>query len=477
MLYLIIFASLLLRLINLNQSFWLDEAININNVSALGFRELFLNYSLSDFHPPLYHLVLKAWINYFGNSEISSRVPSIIFALGSIVFAYLIARKLYDVKTGLIAALLLATAPLHIYYSQEARMYMLAAFLACMSVYFFLLVLERDKLYNWLGFIASTALLLYSDYLPYLLIPVYLIFLFIRRKKIAKHTLFCFIPTLLIILIALIPWLLIFPKQLQTGQSVAIASPAWAQVVGTTTVKDFLLSFVKFTIGRISNDNNLQYGLLFAPAGIFVSALFTISLLRISPGRLLIYFWFLTPPLVAFLISFFIPVFSYFRFIFILPAFYIIWSSAINTVNWALPTRVLLTIAIFINLLSAIIYYTNPRFQRENWREATEYVVSQANENTLILFESGSTAAPFDYYNKGKIAAYGAIDGFNADQPYIERRLQDLTYQKSKIYLFQYLSGITDPKGLVFEQIIKLNFKNTTTRNFEGVGFVYEFTR
>jgi len=477
MLLVIIFIAFLLRLINLNQSLWLDEAINLNNVSALGFRELMLNYSLSDFHPPLYHLVLKTWVNFFGNSEISARAHSIIFALGSILFVYLIGKKLYDAKTGLISALLLATAPLHVYYSQEARMYMLAAFLTTVSVYFFLSIFEKDKLYNWLGFITSTALVLYTDYLPYLIIPVYILYLIIIKRQTSRHTLISFIPAFSIIVILLVPWLIILPKQLQVGLSVAAAFPAWASVVGSGSLKDFFLSFVKFTIGRISNDNNLVYALIFTPVGCFVAFLSLLSLFRISPKRSFIYLWFLMPLVLAFVISLYVPVFSYFRFIFILPAFYIIWASAINIINWGLPTRTLLAGALTVNLTATFIYLVNPRFQRENWKEAVAYVTSRADKYTITLFESEHPAAPFDYYNRGKVQAQGTLEGLNADREYIKKRLSNLLDQKSKIYLFQYLSPLTDPQGLVFQEITSLGFNNTYTKNFNGVGFVYEFAR
>ena len=477
MIIIVLLLATALRIIGLDQSLWLDEAININNAAMLSFKSLFFNYSLGDFHPPLYHLVIKAWVSVFGISEPAVRTPSILFAIGTIYLTYLIGRKIYDQKTGIIAALLLATAPLHIYYSQEARMYMMAAFFTTLSIYFFLSIFEKDKLYNWLGFIISTTLLLYTDYLPYLLIIVYGFYILVRRKLESRHTIVSFIPALVVIFTLLIPWLILFPQQLQAGQSVAAENPAWSQVVGQANVKNFFLSFVKFTIGRISNDNNLHYGLLFAPVGFFVSILFGMSLFRISSKRLIIYAWFFIPIILAFAISFFIPVFSYFRFIFVLSAFYLIWASAINTVNIKKLTIYFLVFALLINFVSTFIYLTNPKYQRENWQDATNYILSNSNGNTIVLFESSHTAAPFDYYNKGLVNGYGALDSFNVDSVQIKKDLPLLIKDKDKIFLFQYLSGLTDPNGLLFQQIINNNFKNTDVKDFSGVGFVYEFNR
>lgn len=476
MILLILVIAVILRFVAINQSLWLDEAINVNNVAGLSFKELVFNYSLGDFHPPLYHVLLRSWILFFGSSEISARIPSIIFAIIGIYVTYLIAKKLFEKKTAIITATLLATAPLHIYYSQEARMYMLAATLTGASVYFFISILQKDKLTNWLGFIVSTALMLYSDYLPYLLLPTYLIYLVINKKRIPKTTLSTFFPAFLIVFILLIPWLVIFPRQLSTGLSAAAASPAWAQVVGAPDLKNLLLVFVKFTIGRISHSNDFVYALLFAPAAIFVAFLFSLSFFRSSHLRVFIYFWFFIPVILAFILAFYVPVFAYFRFIFVLPAFYLIWALAINTINWTLLVRILLTISLIINFTSTIIYFSNAQFQREDWRSATDYISQYATPETLVLFHSTYPVGPFDYYN-GQIAAAGALDSFTATQPAVQNKVQKLTEDKNHIFLFQYLSQITDPTGLVFAQLTKLGFVNIATYDFPGVGFLYEFKR
>lgn len=466
-----------LRLINLNQSLWLDEAINLNNVRALGFGDLVLKYSLSDFHPPLYHVILKANTLLIGSSELAARLPSVILGVLSVYITYLIGKKLYDKKTALIGAVLLATAPLHIYYSQEARMYMLAAFWATLSVYFFISLVKKESLSNWLGFIASTILMLYSDYLVYLLLPTYIIYLILFRKNVKRSTIIGFIPSFILIFLALIPWLLIFPKQLHVGLTVASASPAWANVVGFSDLKNLGLSLVKFTVGRISHDNNLIYAITFLPIGIFVLFLFAISIFRMSKYRSYLQFWFFTPLLLGFFISFFIPVFVYFRFIFILPAFYLIWASAINSVNIKKISNTLLLLALFINLISTSIYFINSKFHREDWKEATKFVHQMSNDKTIVLFEQEGSMAPFDYYNSGKVESAGAIKGFSANQMDVKENIPIVTKNVDKIFLFQYLSGITDPQGILFQEISNEGFKNISTKNFNGVGFIYEFIR
>src|SRR3990167_2729194 len=112
----------------MNESLWLDEATTAL-VSKMSFVEIFTKFLPNDFHPPFYYLFMKYWVNIFGYSEISLRLPSVIFALLTVYLVY----KMF----GKIAAILLATAPLLFYYAQEARMYSLTTFLVTLVFYLF----------------------------------------------------------------------------------------------------------------------------------------------------------------------------------------------------------------------------------------------------------------------------------------------------------------------------------------------------
>src|SRR3989339_1204426 len=73
--------AFLVRLIALNQSLWLDEAVTAKVVMNYGFTEIVSKFSPTDFHPPLYYLFMKLWTNVFGYSEIALRMPSVLFSL------------------------------------------------------------------------------------------------------------------------------------------------------------------------------------------------------------------------------------------------------------------------------------------------------------------------------------------------------------------------------------------------------------
>src|SRR3990167_11022982 len=111
---LIFVLAFLIRLIALNQSLWLDEAITAKVVMSFGFKDIINKFSPTDFHPPLYYLFMKLWTNFFGYSEIALRMPSILFSLLTGYVIYLIG--------GIWAAVFFLFNPLIVYYSQEAQM-------------------------------------------------------------------------------------------------------------------------------------------------------------------------------------------------------------------------------------------------------------------------------------------------------------------------------------------------------------------
>jgi len=147
MIYLILTLGLVLRLICINQSLWLDEAIGALSVKNLSYHDIISSFLTVDNHPPLYYLLLKFWTGFFGYSEIALRAPSIIFGLVTVYLIYLIGRKIFSSKkAGLIAAALLSTSQLHVYYSQEARMYSMAAFFVAAAFYSYLFVMgDKQK--------------------------------------------------------------------------------------------------------------------------------------------------------------------------------------------------------------------------------------------------------------------------------------------------------------------------------------------
>ena len=118
-------------------------------------------------------------------------------------------------------------------------------------------------------------------------------------------------------------------------------------------------------------------------------------------------------------------------------------------------------------------YYINPKYQRENWKEAISYV---KEKNAYVYFKDSNIPAPAQYYGCF-VDCFPAIFKFPALNQKDLVNLKSLTTYQNKVYLFDYLVEISDPKRLVRSELESAGFRNTETKNFNGVGFVYEYSK
>lgn len=200
-----------------------------------------------DVHPPLYYLLLKLWGSMFGVTDVALRSLSVVFAVTSIVFMALLAKKLFGYRVAYYVLPFLALSPVILRYGQEMRMYTMAMTFVIASVYGFVSY-ATTKQKKWLGlYVLSAVALLYTHYFisMALLGPwVYLVYVYVSDKKGWKlffieqkewfiaH--FC-------MLVAFLPWL---PTVIDQVKSVGRGF--WISPVTTSSFFSTLSSFVFF---------------------------------------------------------------------------------------------------------------------------------------------------------------------------------------------------------------------------------------
>ena len=401
----------------MNESLWLDEATTAL-VSRMSLSDIFTKFLPGDFHPPFYYVFMKFWVNIFGSSEIALRTPSLIFALLTVFIVYKLAGKF--------AALILGSNPLFIYYSQEARMYMMTAFLVTTLIYTY-----SKKRWVWFAFLLAT--LGMTDYIALFILPIFIILDYKNIKKLILNSSLLIISYLL--------WLPIFIKQLSNGLGVG---DAWANLLGQPTIKNFLLIPTKFMIGRVSFDPEWLYGLIIIIIGGLYSYLLFRSISIIRSIRI-IYLWLFVPVALGIIVSFWIPTLTYFRYLFVLPAFCILVAYGIGR------SRVFLYCVVFLNILFSLYYIISPSFHREDWRSA-----AVAIGEDKIITPTGSQSEALIYYNK---------DG-NIISP------QDLMANRySLVWLSRYVWQVFDPEDVTRVKIEELGYKKVGEYNFRGVEF------
>ena len=96
-------------------------------------------------HPPAYYIFMFPWTKIFGIGLLSIRLPSVIFGILSILLIYILCTLMEDRLTAILAAGMLALNGLHIYWSQEAKMYSMACFLGLLSTILLVLILRKNR--------------------------------------------------------------------------------------------------------------------------------------------------------------------------------------------------------------------------------------------------------------------------------------------------------------------------------------------
>ena len=127
--------GLLVRLYGLTSyGLWFDEAYHVELVklpTMWAMLDAVLSNPPSD---PLYVLVLRPWVAYFGSEAASVRAISVVFGTATIPATYLLGRYSVGKEAGLWGALFFALSPYAIELGQEAALYALAALLATVAL-------------------------------------------------------------------------------------------------------------------------------------------------------------------------------------------------------------------------------------------------------------------------------------------------------------------------------------------------------
>jgi len=429
--------ALVLRLINLNQSLWLDEAVRA--IMAKGsflnvFRELG-----GDFHPPFYHLLIWAWVHLFGDREIILRLPSVFFGVATVLGVYLIGKEIFSKKNSYLAeitALFMATAPFHLYYSQEARNYALATLLATFSIYFFLRINREVKKTLILSYLVTTTLLLYTNYFGLFILLTQALVIAWRRQWRRGWLIFT-------CLVLFSPDLVLLKTQLLTGRQAITSLPEWGRLVNLSFFKALPLTLAKFSLGRITIFNKKLYTIIIGVLFIFYGILIGRGL--ISKKRPLVLFvWLFVPIGCAWLISFFIPNYQPFRLLLVLPAFYLLLVYGISF----FPKKfisVIILIILGINLVSAFVYFSQPYFYREDWRGVVRFIENQPEIDKIALLPSYTSHWPYSYYSLNKTPLVSLSSGFQMVKKENLREELD-PYSSATIYYIRYLIPMFDPQ-------------------------------
>lgn len=362
----IIILSIGLRLFALeSEGLWLDEAI----AGYHGGQSLLHILNFVDANPPLHLLVLHPF-TYLGIGEFALRLPSVIFGVLSVFLIYLLGKKMFNPRAGLIASLLLAVSSFHIFYSQEARPYSLFFFLSMLSFYFYMKFSKRPSRKNTITYLVSTILAIYTHYFAIFVPVVQAIHSFSRKNK--KR----WFQTQLILVISFIPAVFLIIR--------------FFEEIGTFWLsQDFLNDLISIPfVFTGSMELAFLYGAL-TVAGLAV-------IWKKKNNRNLLLLWLLLPLLIPLVISFYKVIFLPKYVIFSLVPILLLASATLDKIKTrsSVPILALLLILSFFPLSSH--YFAQ---DYEDWRAVSAYADSLPKQYTNVLLEPGYTIHPYVYYS------------------------------------------------------------------------------
>jgi len=295
------------------ESLWYDEARSMWVVRPSGPTGV-LSRLDHDVHPPLYFLLLDAWVALAGESAYAARMLSTAFAMLGLAATYAVGKRLFDCRTAWMAVVVLGTAGIFVTYAREARMYSLMLCLGAFSMWAYVRWLQRPTLACSVSYGLLMAALLHTHYYAgFLVLTQALYVLLVRPRHLARW--------LAIAILALALFALWTPGLFQQARAhfdgpLNPSQPTdwwtFCWMVAVLTGGTWWLQLAPFVLGRA-----------------------LVELRRYGGAVLLLLLWLLVTPLVALVLNIWVPLFYHVRYLIaILPAGALLVAYGLRHVFW-----------------------------------------------------------------------------------------------------------------------------------------------
>ena len=153
-------------------SFWIDELFTLNRVEAhYGSLDVVVRTIAGTKWIPLSLLLISPVLKMLGANEWTARLVPAMIGVASVPALYLPTRRMFGPTVALLAALLLAISPWHIYWSQNARFYTSLMLFSSLGLFAFFFGVERGRPLYLLFFIVLLYLALSERLLALFLVP------------------------------------------------------------------------------------------------------------------------------------------------------------------------------------------------------------------------------------------------------------------------------------------------------------------
>lgn len=383
----------------LSQSLWRDE------VDSLLFATQPLDQFIAMFRQPgqngpLFFLALGPWLAAAGHSEFALRFPSAFAGALSVPILYALVRRLAGRPVALVSALLMATAPYGVWYGQEAKMYALLTALIPATL-LAITEIARPRLPGarrflpWAALYVLTSLSFYTHLLAVLILPVQALWLLLlprERFAIRARNTVIYLAALTLPYVPFLRW----------------APQAWTSSFETGHPFVPLDDIIQVLAGAFSRGvlgiqpvSLLPYMVALAAGAI----LWPLAKHRRKPAlpprsrvTILLLTWLALPPLLIYLVSLGMPIFTDRYLIWAMPAFLALLACGIVALaaEWR-PLGAAVGIGILaLNGWSMYLQATQPI--KADFRAAAAYVVQRWQPGDALMYQIPYNRFTFTYY-------------------------------------------------------------------------------
>ena len=133
--------------------------------------------------PPIYNSLVAGVYSILGVDIKWARMVSIIFSLGSAILLYLISKKYFGAKVGLLSAFFFSVLPYNIFYSRVVLPEPMIIFLTLGMFYFCLKWLQSQSIVHYSLFMALSAISFTQKSFPFFFFLPLLCLIFQKYKK------------------------------------------------------------------------------------------------------------------------------------------------------------------------------------------------------------------------------------------------------------------------------------------------------
>lgn len=474
-------------------SLWIDEVQSIWTASH-AIRDIADAVRRFDQHPPGYYLLLHAWMA-LGRDESTLRLLSAFCGVLCLPLVFAIGRRLHSREFGFVMAALFASSAIHVQYAQEARMYAQFTLLAAAALWSMTLIVngwpdpERDHHSTSPGpdppssparRIVARPLIAYPVYVLSVTAALYthntaILVIIVAQAVVAMQWFRRLLPggffprwlaAHAVIVLLYLPW---FPALQQ--QAAQMSGRFWIPPVDAVVM--YRTMGLLYTPSFEYAPAAVRYGLQALVALLALRGIWSLRANR-SLAVTLLLAW-LLPVVLAVVASFWKPVLLARTLLWTTIPFYAVMAAGALSFHRRGVRAVCVTGLIVLSLSGTALHFV--QFRKEDWRGATAFVVHQAKESDLVLFQTATGRLVFEYYRRAGGPSL-RLAGIPAD-PYQRGWEPRMTYPdadtlrvrvagKSRLWLVLSHAWFSDPEGLTL-RILRERFTVIPRGEFNGV--------